>query len=120
MVGASNSGEDISREVAGVASRVHLSARSWKGGAEAEGAPFGERANIWRYTAEIQTSILCVCVLLCGSDRHTGIRQIRNSPRPYLPALSLCLHPGTRFPPSSLPMDSQSSPMVHASAPWTR
>ena len=53
VVGASNSGEDISREVAGVASRVHLAARSWKGGAEAEGAPFGERANIWRYTAEI-------------------------------------------------------------------
>jgi len=47
VIGASNSGEDISREVAGVAERVYLSARSWKGDAEM-GVPFGERNNISR------------------------------------------------------------------------
>ena len=47
VVGASNSGEDISREVASVAARVHLAARSWKGDSEIE-TPFGERRNITR------------------------------------------------------------------------
>ena len=42
VVGASNSGEDLCREIAGVANRVYVSARSWKNTA------FGPCANIER------------------------------------------------------------------------
>ncbi|GBF91344.1 hypothetical protein Rsub_03664 [Raphidocelis subcapitata] len=50
IVGASNSGEDLCREIATAAARVILCARSWKNTAWADdgGAPFGPRANIER------------------------------------------------------------------------
>ncbi len=51
VVGASNSGEDISREAsAGGAARVLLSARSWKNEAwGADAAPYGPGGNIYRW-----------------------------------------------------------------------
>ncbi|KAK9908844.1 hypothetical protein WJX75_003644 [Coccomyxa subellipsoidea] len=50
VIGASASGEDISREIALVADKVYLCARSWQNPAwAAETAePFGTRRNIWR------------------------------------------------------------------------
>ncbi|KAI8476836.1 MAG: FAD/NAD(P)-binding domain-containing protein [Monoraphidium minutum] len=49
VVGASNSGEDLCREIAGAAARVVICARSWKNAAwGADGSPFGPRANIER------------------------------------------------------------------------
>ena len=51
VVGASNSGEDLCREIASTAERVWIAARSWKNAAWASdggGAPFGPRANIER------------------------------------------------------------------------
>ncbi|GAX79854.1 hypothetical protein CEUSTIGMA_g7294.t1 [Chlamydomonas eustigma] len=57
VVGAANSGEDISREVASVASQVHVCARSWKqlGLSEAELiAPYGPRRNIHRHPDPIE------------------------------------------------------------------
>lgn len=54
VVGASNSGEDLCREIASVADSVFLSARSWKNSAWADdaaaaaSAPFGPRGNIER------------------------------------------------------------------------
>jgi hypothetical protein len=58
VVGASNSGEDISREVASVASQVHVCARSWKGGvADADGTkPYGKRSNIFRHAVPCELS----------------------------------------------------------------
>ncbi|GAX79852.1 hypothetical protein CEUSTIGMA_g7292.t1 [Chlamydomonas eustigma] len=52
VVGASNSGEDISREVASVASQVHVCARSWKRGVADIGpsTPYGLRTNMYRHT----------------------------------------------------------------------
>uniref|UniRef100_A0A7R9YW83 Flavin-containing monooxygenase n=1 Tax=Chlamydomonas euryale TaxID=1486919 RepID=A0A7R9YW83_9CHLO len=51
VVGASNSGSDISREIAGVASRVLVAARNWTpdAGVGKSSRPYGERANIYRY-----------------------------------------------------------------------
>ncbi|KAG2443029.1 hypothetical protein HYH02_009444 [Chlamydomonas schloesseri] len=51
VVGASNSGEDVSRELsAGGAARVLLAARSWKNEAwGADAAPYGPANNIYRY-----------------------------------------------------------------------
>eukprot|EP00198_Chlamydomonas_reinhardtii_P014012 XP_001703349.1 flavin-containing monooxygenase [Chlamydomonas reinhardtii] len=51
VVGASNSGEDVSRELSeGGAARVLLAARSWKNEAwGADAAPYGPRNNIYRY-----------------------------------------------------------------------
>ncbi|CAL8462038.1 g1569 [Coccomyxa elongata] len=50
VVGASASGEDISREIALVAKKVYLCARSWQNPAWASetAAPFRPRGNIWR------------------------------------------------------------------------
>ncbi|KAK9830413.1 hypothetical protein WJX72_011637 [[Myrmecia] bisecta] len=49
VVGASASGEDICREVAEVADKVYLCARSWQNPAWThETTPIGQRANIWR------------------------------------------------------------------------
>ncbi len=50
VVGASNSGEDLSRELSAAgAGRVLLAARSWKGeGWGADTAPYGPRGNIYR------------------------------------------------------------------------
>ncbi|KAF8068234.1 flavin-containing monooxygenase [Scenedesmus sp. PABB004] len=49
VVGASNSGEDVSREVAAVADRVVVAARSWKNPEwAADPAPFGQRGNVSR------------------------------------------------------------------------
>eukprot|EP00955_Chlamydomonas_euryale_P101500 365349-Chlamydomonas_euryale.AAC.3 len=50
VVGASNSGSDISREIAGVASRVLVAARNWTpdAGVGKSSRPYGERANIYR------------------------------------------------------------------------
>ena len=51
VVGGSYSGEDISREVAGVASCVYLSSRSWTSEALVGTGkmPFGDKDNITRY-----------------------------------------------------------------------
>lgn len=53
LVGASNSGEDISREISQVAHRVILSARTWTEAQELGplSQPYGDRSNIYR----------CVC-----------------------------------------------------------
>lgn len=52
VVGAMSSGEDISREIAEVASTVYLSANSWQnpqwGTPEARREPMGQKGNIWR------------------------------------------------------------------------
>ncbi|KAL0040645.1 hypothetical protein WJX79_000450 [Trebouxia sp. C0005] len=49
LVGASASGEDICREIAEVADKVYLCARSWQNPAWAtETVPFGHQHNIWR------------------------------------------------------------------------
>ncbi|EIE25007.1 FAD/NAD(P)-binding domain-containing protein [Coccomyxa subellipsoidea C-169] len=50
VIGASASGEDISREIAHVADKVYLCARSWQNPAWAAETvePFGARRNIWR------------------------------------------------------------------------
>ncbi|DBA74144.1 TPA: hypothetical protein ACH3X1_010945 [Trebouxia sp. C0004] len=49
LVGASASGEDICREIAEVADKVYLCARSWQNPAWAtETIPFGHQHNIWR------------------------------------------------------------------------
>lgn len=49
LVGASASGEDICREIAEVAEKVYLCARSWQNPAWAtETVPFGHQHNIWR------------------------------------------------------------------------
>lgn len=49
VVGASNSGEDLCREISEVADRVLICARSWKNAAWAsDGTPFGPRHNIER------------------------------------------------------------------------
>lgn len=54
VVGASNSGDDLCREVAGMAGRVYLSARSWKDPAlRSNTAPFGLRRNIYRYGGSV-------------------------------------------------------------------
>lgn len=60
IVGASNSGEDLCREIASVAGRVLICARSWKNAAwGSDSAPFGPRGNIERRGM--------VCRLLPGS-----------------------------------------------------
>lgn len=49
LVGASASGEDICREIAEVADKVYLCARSWQNPAWAtDTVPFGHQHNIWR------------------------------------------------------------------------
>lgn len=49
VLGASASGEDISRELATVAAEVHLSARSWQNPEWAKATePIGPRRNLWR------------------------------------------------------------------------
>jgi hypothetical protein len=49
VVGASNSGEDLCREIAAVAARVVICARAWKNAAWGrDDAPFGPRGNIER------------------------------------------------------------------------
>lgn len=61
VVGASNSGEDISREAsAGGAARVLLSARSWKNEAwGADAAPYGPGGNIYRLVRPRATCTWC-------------------------------------------------------------
>ncbi|MEW5305259.1 MAG: hypothetical protein WDW36_007814 [Sanguina aurantia] len=51
LVGASNSGEDISREISQVADRVILSARTWTDAQQLgpQSQPYGDRSNIYRY-----------------------------------------------------------------------
>lgn len=49
VVGASNSGEDICREVSQVAAKVYLSARTFKNATLGiDGTPFGPQQNIFR------------------------------------------------------------------------
>jgi hypothetical protein len=49
VVGASNSGEDLCREIADAADRVIICARTWKNAAwGADATPFGPRGNIER------------------------------------------------------------------------
>lgn len=65
VVGASNSGEDVSRELSeGGAARVLLAARSWKNEAwGADAAPYGPRNNIYRCVSYATYRARCRVVL---------------------------------------------------------